>query len=480
MNQDFRFSDFDVERHWAMRYHIPLTRLNLLPRLIPVTRLIPIMLGIALLAPARAADAEALSFEKASQQLQAATVTVRVIPKQPRVEENALSEVADERREGEASERAVAKQVIVCSGASLGDGLIITYADIAAQDEVRITIPGGEQATAKLKVLDHVSGLTLLETDNTEIPALKAAEQIPNVGAWVLSGAGWGSEKPVVSFGILAGVNRAMRGATFPPLLQCDLRTADTSNGAPLVNSDGELIGVIVASGAGESESRWTYAAPVKHVKRLVRARRPNQVIEIKKVRPVVGMHLDMGPAPNTVVVRRVTENGPADKAGVREGDRILLAEGMNIRSPYQVVGPLLSKQPGETMDFTLERDGQRHELEIVLGGGTVLQPKPRLENIAGLKPAGTVDVSRRVFLSSDGPPKEEIVIQNSNADQGAGSGQRIGELELQHKAITTYLSALQRMQEKINVQKKELLERDRQIEALQRQLKELQEAPER
>ena len=125
-------------------------------------------------------------------------------------------------------------------------------------------------------------------------------------------------------------------------------------------------------------------------------------------------------------------------------------------------------------MRFTVARDGQEKRLEIVLGGGTVLQSKPSVNNIANLQPAGTVDVSRRVFLSANGPQQEEIVI-NKGAG-GATVHQQIAELELQHKAITTYLAALQRMQDKVRTQEKALADRDEQIKQLQEQLKQLQE----
>ena len=127
------------------------------------------------------AMAEFASFEKASAQLQSATVTVRVIPAAP------MAEDAPDAVQGEAPVR----QVEICSGASLGKGLVVTYADIATNDEVRITIPGGDQARAKLRVLDHVSGLTLLEIDQEDVPGFQTAEKLPAVGGWVLAGAGW-------------------------------------------------------------------------------------------------------------------------------------------------------------------------------------------------------------------------------------------------------------------------------------------------
>ncbi len=420
---------------------------------------------VMLLASASLARGEYVSFEKASGELQAATVTVRVMP-QAGDDGAAADEIV-------ADEEAPARRVTVCSGASLGKGLVVTYAEISANDDVRITIPGGVQAKAKLKVLDHVSGLTLLETDKQDMPSLAIAKDTPNVGGWVLAGAGWGSEKPVVSFGILAGANRALRGTTFPPLLQCDLRTADTSNGAPLVNQQGELIGVVVATGAVGNENRWTYAVPVKHVQRLIRARQPNQMIEIKPRRPIVGLKLMPSSVRGVVVVQRVDKGGPAEKAGIRAGDHVIAAEGVEIRSVYEVIRPLLSKQPGETMQFTLQQGDKRRSLEVVLGGGTVIQPKPRIDGLAGQRPAGQVDM----FLSTDGLPDNGILIRRSNASTNSAVAEEIDNLKLQRKAIQGYLSALQRMQEKIALREKELTQRDAQIEALQRQVKELQEA---
>lgn len=426
------------------------------------------------------------AFEGASRHLQAATVTVRVIPPQTKINEDApMPEDDGAAAKGAAGDeehnvQPPAKQVTVCSGASVGQGLVVTYAEISAQDEVRITIPGGEQAKAKLKVLDHVSGLTLLETDKKDMPSFSTAAKIPNVGAWVLAGAGWGAEKPVVSFGILAGANRNMRGATFPPLLQCDLRTADTSNGAPLVNQEGELIGIVVASGAVGNESRWTYAVPVKHVQRMVRALDPDQIIQIPNVRPVVGMRLDLGDTPDTVVVGRVFQGGPAEKAGVREGDRVITAEGMKIRNPYQVVGPLLAKQPGDTLTFTVRQGDKERELEIVLGGGTVLPPNPRIESLTRFKPAGRLQVYRDL-ASVGGAPTGDIRIQHSNdVDASADTravAEEIDKLKLQRDAIRTYLSALQRMKDQIAERDKALAQRDAQIEALQKQVQALQEA---
>lgn len=420
------------------------------------------LITVATLAVASRASAE-LAFEKASAELQSATVTVRVIPS-----ELAAPDDGDAIAKVELPPRSVE----VCSGASLGDGLVVTYASISSQDEVRITIPGGEQANASLRVLDHVSGLTLLEIDKKDAAGFSVAKKAPGVGGWVLAGAGWGSEKPVVSFGILAGANRTLRGGTFPPLLQCDLRTADTSNGAPLVNQTGELIGIIVASDAAGSENRWTYAVPVDHVQRLVRARRPDKMIKLESIRPVVGLKLVPGDAPDTVFVGRVEKGGPADKAGLRPGDQVIAAEGVKIRSVYEVLRPLMAKQAGAKMNFTVEQDGNERSLDVVLGGGTVIQPAPQYANATGIADGGKVVIRQLGFA----PQTIEIDrTQVRPAADTATLAKQLQKVETQQRAITGYLSALESMRRDLKQRDQQLQQRDAEIEALRQQLKQLQ-----
>jgi S1-C subfamily serine protease len=426
------------------------------------------------LAAVRAASGELLTFEKASAQLQAATVTVKVIPakdngaKEPTAEEELAAELT-----GDGAAKPAPRSVVVCSGVSLGDGLVVTYAEISGEDEVRITIPGGQQARATLKVLDHVSGLTLLETDKHDVPGLKAAKDSPDVGAWVLAGAGWGSEQPVVSFGILSATQRSIRGATFPPLLQCDLRTADTSNGAPLVNQHGELIGVIVATEAAKAENRWTYAVPASHVQRLVKARHPDKMIRLLRQRPVVGLELVPGDVPGTVLVQRVDKDGPAEAAGIRVGDQVIAADGTKIRSVYEVIRPLLAKQPGETMQFVIQQSTIEKRVTVVLDGGAVIHEAPNFTAASGVAPAGKVEVRELGFAG------QTFNVTRDNAARAPAVAQPVAtseQVELLQKQLDRYGTALETLNSELKRRDQELAQRNALIESLQQQLQAAQQ----
>jgi hypothetical protein len=95
------------------------------------------------------------------------------------------------------------------------------------------------------------------------------------------------------------------------------------------------------------------------------------QVVILKRRRPIVGMVLEGNE--EAVLVQRVTAGGPAEKAGVKVGDRVLAADGVLIRSAYQAVLPTLYKQPGDSIRYRVQRDDGERELEIVLGGGVEL-----------------------------------------------------------------------------------------------------------
>src|SRR5262245_47165349 len=307
---------------------------------------LPLMLALVagtLAAPAQ--DARPAPWTAAAHKLQQATVTVRIW-------------AADTTGQG------ASNAVTVCSGVCVHIGQVVTAALPASDTPVRLTLAGGQQAEARVQAIDEYSGLALLKADTTMLKPLDTVESLPTVGNELLSAAGWGLEQPVVSRGIVGGVDRQHPGANYPPLLQCDCLTTATSTGSGLVDRHGRLVGVVVAVDRDAGRHGWTYAVPVSHVQRLLRAvegRTGYGVVILKRRRPVVGMVLEQNG--DAIVAERVTPGGPADKAGIKPGDRVVATDGVAIRSVYQAVLPTLNKQPGDTTTFRVHRDGMAHDV---------------------------------------------------------------------------------------------------------------------
>jgi hypothetical protein len=217
-----------------------------------------------------------------------------------------------------------------------------------------------------------------------------------------MAGAAWGVDRPIVSLGIVGATDRTLSGMLLPPLLQCDLRTVETSSGSPLANRQSEAVGIVLAVEEAKAQRGWTYAIPASHIRRLIRSveaaeqkKSPDEknppVVILKRRRPIVGMVLEGNE--EAVLVQRVTAGGPAEKAGMKVGDRVVAADGVMIRSAYQGVLPTLHKQPGDSIRYRVQRQQGEQEIEIILGGS--LELPQLLQNDLGQLFLPRVEVGR-------------------------------------------------------------------------------------
>jgi serine protease Do len=405
-------------------------------------------------------------------------------------------------------------RVTVCTGICVEKGWVVAPAFAGSDSQIRLTLPGGDQSQGRLRVIDEYSGLALIEADTKHLAPLTPAKQPIKVGAWVMSAAAWGAEKPVVSLGILSGTERTVGGMQYPPLMQLDLRTTETSSGAALINSAGELLGVVVLVDGAKDQRGWTFAVPVTHVERLLRARveqralaeKPqpavaarNQtqpgdaaqdarleelrtsVVILKRRRPVVGCELDgIG---ESIVVKRVEANSPAAKAGLKVGDIVQAVDGVKIRSVYQAIRPVLYKQPGDVVTYEVQQSGEVREVQVVLGGGVTLSSVP-VETLGEfIRPKVDIEGTRtgRYIAKSGSSEVRELVLPGEPEAARATSAaaperSRADELKLMEKALERYLAAIAAQQDELQLREKERRETQALILELQTKIKELQQ----
>jgi membrane-associated protease RseP (regulator of RpoE activity) len=233
---------------------------------------------------------------------------------------------------------------------------------------------------------------------------------------------------------------------------------------------------VLIAADHQPGNRGWTYAIPVRHVKRLVRTAHKvedrQSVVILKRRRPTVGMVLDG--RPEGIVVSRVYKGSPAEKSGIRVGDRIVAADGVSIRSVYQAVRPTLYKQPGDKMEFVVEHEGESRTVEVVLGGGVELpsapfanlgryvRPKLELEKVGdGVYASRSAQSTlREVFAPSGVPDKPE--------DDTITAAEKIQLLE---KALDRYRRAIEYLQDRLARERQERQQTGTLLRSLQEQL---------
>jgi serine protease Do len=372
--------------------------------------------------------------------------------------------------------------VTVCSGVSLGNGKVVTFAPAASESRFRVTLPGGEQSAARTAVLDEYSGLVLLEILRRDQPGLQSAKALPPVGSAVLTASAAGIELPVVSQGILGGIDRAIPGSGLPPLLQCDVRTTDSSNGAPIVDREGRLIGVVAATSAAVELGGWTYAVPMQHpIARMLQAwadaggDRAQLPIVIKRRRPTLGLTMGPGDKEGTVRVERVERGGPAAKARIGVGNLILEVDGRRIRSAYQAVDLILKKQPGDPVELVVDQGAGPARIGLVLGGAQAIGPAVVAKDSPQVGPQLNVRaLSRNQLEVRQGGRVAELTVDPSAA--GAAGSAAIGrdEIGLLKAQLAAFEKVIDRLQQEVDRRDENRAKTDALIKSLTEEVSEL------
>jgi serine protease Do len=352
----------------------------------------------------------------------------------------------------------MAETIYLASGVSLGHGLIVTFCTAPMSARFRATLHDGQQTDAELRVADDYSGLRLIEVANRELPRLELAVESPKLGAAVMSAAAMGLEDPLVSLGIVSGADYRPAGVELPPMLVCDVRSAETSNGGPVMDRDGKLVGVVAATSNAAQKPGWTYAIPARHVQRLVQAKADNQIVLLRRQRPVAGFTLGAGAKDGVVRVERVETGGPAERAGIKPGDVLLEADGRKIRSAYQAIDLILRKQPGDRVPLVIEQSGNSKSLTMLLAGTTASQTY-------NVDPS--LQVGPQVNVTMVSPDKIEVRRTLSEEAKPAPARYAQDEVAALKAQLAAFEQSVERLQEELRRRDQTQVETNKLIESM-------------
>jgi S1-C subfamily serine protease len=199
--------------------------------------------------------------------------------------------------------------------------------------------------------------LALLKIEGgTTFPTIPMSDTEPILGETVVAiGNAYGNSH-TVSTGIISGLHRNVQAEnlSFTDLLQTDAAINPGNSGGPLLNIDGELIGINTAvTGAAENIG---FAIPVARVRSVLF----NNLMSLDKARAWLGFKAD-----ESFSVHEIFANGPADEAGLLIGDRIVRIDNNSIDDQDSYNLARLAIQPLEPVVFDIERNGRRRTLRL-------------------------------------------------------------------------------------------------------------------
>ncbi|MCI9293167.1 MAG: serine protease [Erysipelotrichaceae bacterium] len=182
-----------------------------------------------------------------------------------------------------------------------------------------------------------------------------------------------------VSGGLISGVNRTVAASQNwdMTVLQIDAAINPGNSGGPLINMAGELIGINSMKISDMDVEGFGFAIPINEVIPIVsqlevqgKVIRPNlgiRAIDISQLSPYERYHYDMENREEGILVTEVTSKGPADQAGIQEGDVILKIDQTKITSMKEFRQILYKKQMGERVTLGIMRGSQSLKVEMKL-----------------------------------------------------------------------------------------------------------------
>lgn len=230
----------------------------------------------------------------------------------------------------------------------------------------------GDAIPVKLLGADRSADLAVLQVDPAKVsgglhPATLGSSSALKPGEpTVAIGSPFGLEGTVTS-GIVSGLNRTIQapsGFSISGAVQTDAAINPGNSGGPLLDAQGRVIGVNsqIATQSG-SNAGVGFAIPVDQVKQIVPVLQRGQKVQ----HAFLGVASGDAPA-GGAQVGQVVPGGPADKGGLRQGDRILQIDGEPVHGSDDLSASVNSRQPGEKVPVVVERSGQRRTLTVTLG----------------------------------------------------------------------------------------------------------------
>jgi S1-C subfamily serine protease len=266
-------------------------------------------------------------------------------------------------------------------------GYIITNRHVAGEQGTYTVIRhDGTPLEAHLVASDPVSDISILKTEEG-LPALTLAPTyIPELGETVIAlGNAMGMFPNSVSVGVVSGLARHIvaeneegkEGEDLRGLIQTDAAVNLGNSGGPLLNAEGNVIGILTA--VIEGAQGIGFAIPVRTVTRDIASLdahgsiiRPFIGIRYLTITPQLALHEKLPVSYGALIHdphrEGIIPKSPAAKAGIKENDIILAINGKTLTPSYALEELLEDVNPGDTIALEVLRNGKKKIIEIPLG----------------------------------------------------------------------------------------------------------------
>ncbi len=324
------------------------------------------------------------------------------------------------------------------------EGYIITnHHVIENADQIIVRLADRREYEAELIGSDPQSDIALLKIDASDLPTLKFGNsKVLRAGEWVVAiGSPFNFEQSVAA-GIVSATGRSTNSQQYVPFIQTDVAINPGNSGGPLLNMDGEVVGVnswILSSSGGSIG--LSFSIPIETASSAV-----SQLREFGKVsRGLLGVIVgpvsrEMAEAlklkrPVGALVNDVNSDSAAERAGIQPGDVILEIDGEAIEISSDLPPLVGSNPPGTQVELLVSRDGNELTFDVTLGAldgdehvaQLASSDESSQSNALGID-VESISNDRRQAL---GDPEGGVLISKIESDAAYRAGLRRGDVVL-------------------------------------------------
>ena len=259
-------------------------------------------------------------------------------------------------------------------------GYIVTNNHVVeGATSITVSIPDGRTFNATLVGTDSATDLAIIKINGNNLPtasfgnsnAMRVGEWVVAIGnALALDGG------PTVTAGVISATGRSITedsGATLYDLIQTDAAINPGNSGGPLINLNGEVIGINTAKISSVDVSGVGFAISSDSAKPVADAlieggyiSRPYMGVNLLTVTPAIAYQYSLS-TDTGALITQIQQNGPAVQAGLKAGDVITAIDGKEMQTADDVIKAIRSHSIGDTIQITFYRGSSLQSTSVTL-----------------------------------------------------------------------------------------------------------------
>ena len=265
---------------------------------------------------------------------------------------------------------------------ALGSGFVIDKVGyivtnnhvIEGADEIIIKFKNEKEFKAEIVGQDPLTDLALLKIDpkGTDITPIALGDiDKSEIGDWVVAIGNPLGLGGTVTAGIISAKGRVLESGPYDNFVQTDASINPGNSGGPLLNMNGEVIGVNTA--IMQSAQGLGFAVPVNMLKDILPKLKQGKVtrgwlgVTLQPLDENLAKSFGMS-STEGILVANVIKGDPADVSGIKAGDIIIAVNGSPIKDGRALTNLIGSKAPNERVTLTVFRDGRKVDIRVTLG----------------------------------------------------------------------------------------------------------------